>query len=175
MGDPRLILVFPNIPAATTFWSDFGWSPDGSMLAWVQNDVLEIHRGIGSGSPTVQVMPTSARSVNWSAAGDKIVVHGTPHNQSIGGVVVVDPVAGTAMLVKANGSTHNSSFSFSVPAWSPQGSHLVAVKRTEGHSAATAIVRLDANGSGEVTLNVLGNVVGGNDFLWDWKSDATAP
>jgi hypothetical protein len=182
-NDARLKFVF-DVPASTTnSVGDFGWSPNDATptLAWAQDRALRVYQwpdGDLEEEPSVTTMPTTAWSVNWSVAGDKIAVTGMPHNQSLSGIVAVNPfaVVPTATLVKAGGSTSNSSFTYSVPAWSPQGSHLVALKRSEKRSGGeTAIVRLNADGSGETSLNVLGNIIGGNEFVWDWMSDDIVP
>ena len=39
----------------------------------------------------------------------------------------------------------------------------------------TSIVRMKSDGTEEVAINVLGNVVGGNNFVWEWVSDEVSP
>lgn len=107
-----------------------------------------------------------------------LVVSGKPNNSASSGLVRVDPVAGTAVLIKAaTTSTTITAMYYAAPAWSLDGTHLVALKRVVKKSGAgeTSIVRMKADGTEEVAINVLGNVGGGNNFVWDWVSDDIAP
>jgi hypothetical protein len=174
-GDPRMVQVFSNLQPAPSATIHFAWSPEGSYLAWAQGARLAIYRGLGTASPTVTEMPTTAQSINWSVAGDKVVVKGKPDNLTSSGIVVVDPVAATATLVKAT----TTSAEYGGPAWSPQGAHLVALKRAykKNGGGNTLIVRLNADGTNEATVTELyaAIVQGGNDFVWEWASDDIAP
>jgi hypothetical protein len=168
IGDPRLTQVFDDTSSASC---DFAWSPDGSTLAWAQNSILKLYRGLGTATPSVVQVPTTAYTVNWSAAGDKIAVHGQPHNLAVGGLVSVDPIANTATLVKADSTSGN----YWQPKWSTQGEYLVATKifRKKSGSSESTVVRLNANGSGELTLHSFGSL--SNPTLYDWVSDDVAP
>lgn len=148
--DPRLTQPIPDLLAYGTtnfYWDEFewDWSPDGTTLAFCHDHTNLWIKPFNA--PATRI-PGLARvgGVDWAYQGAKVAIQGTLSGQTTAGLYTVD--ASTSAIVPVKVDT--AKLRHGAPAWSPDGRHIAATSLD--HRGQYAIVRMKADGSGEISL-----------------------
>ena len=124
------------------------WSPDGSFIAYYQDEDRQLIVANADGSePRRLFAPISPDDPGWQPAGGALAVRGTLDDEL--GVVRV-PLSGMPSLVTPSGERPQDAAGIQ---WSPSGDRLVFLASAAGEPAYPMVVSIRADGSDRLTVS----------------------
>lgn len=172
LDDVRLWSVVPFIPNPDiNEYINTSWSPDGTALVFCSDDRIAL---LDASTGDVRVLCNTAidsriGSCDWAPSGDSILVADTPAGKAQG-LYTLDASAAspapTPVLV-----SKGTRYGFAV--WSPDAAYICASRIKS--SGANDVVRINADGSGVISLWSGLSTSGGSHYPYAWSTDVPLP
>jgi hypothetical protein len=171
LDDLRLWSVIPLVPVNTYHFNTACWSPDGVSLVYCSSEAI-ILRNAGTGDERVLCSTDNNgrfAAFDWAPSGNSVLAAVTPIGKTQGlytlDASTASPIPRPVLVSK--GTTYG------FPVWSPDARHITASRVRS--SGAEDIVRINADGSGVVSLWSDLLTSGGAHYPFAWCTDTSMP